>query len=157
SAGQREHASITFIATAIEGNKGAFARFQVTTESDADGAFAVQLVPGKYRVIAVPDTGTGLGARHEEWSIGADNAYQAGRVIQLDETAILSGLVSGSTPAASPISDAAVVAAATPSKLAADPVAIFSGDAPFPPHASNGSTRADGSFELETDPGEFDV
>ncbi len=151
-----EQASLSFTAKAIDGIVGSFARHTVSVDTLADGSFAVQLLPGSYRVEAVPQSGVGLGAKHEEWTLGAEG-YQAGRVVQLEDSATLSGVVSAGTPAGSPIGGAAVLAAATPSSVDVDPVARLTGNVPFLPRAENGATGDDGSFEIGTDPGEFDV
>ncbi len=136
---------------------GLLASFTVPAEAGADGKFVVNLLPGKYRVVAEPDPLTGLPASSAEWDVAATSAFQAGRVVELADPGSIAGDVVVAMPGSPPLAGASVHAFSSPSRSASNAFKTQIGAPPYVPRASNGITSESGSFDLGADPGTFDL
>jgi hypothetical protein len=156
-------ATVTLTAKKIEGvEEGIFASFVRTVEVGAEGTFEVDLLPGTYRVLAVPTKPTdGSGVRtsavtEREWIVAAEPVTQAGKLIELDPVVKVSG--TAFVPQGEPALGAAVVAVASPRSLQIDLLTqAAEGSTPFAPSAESGTVGADGAFSMLADPGDFDI
>jgi hypothetical protein len=149
-------ATVTLEATELDFlEPGTLASYQRTAETDADGKFTVQLLPGSYRVVAVPPLETQLAVFEVEWEVAAEPRFQAGRTITLVEGSRLIGRVL--SPSNQPVAGANALAVASPSSRNATALQAALGEAPFVPRASSAITDERGEFELYADPGSVDV
>jgi hypothetical protein len=158
-------AALSLIATELNQlQPGTLASFRQTVTTDSRGRFQVQLLPGKYRVHAVPAASSGAASTETTLEVAGRPEYQAGKVIELKDTLRMSGGVLG--PAGQAISGASVHAAATPFSIRARLLEAALGDEPFVPRAAGCSGPADacvpvtdemGYFSIDVDPGVFDV
>ncbi|HEY4102428.1 MAG TPA: hypothetical protein VGM44_01005 [Polyangiaceae bacterium] len=157
-------ASVTFVASQLDGvDPGVLASFVRTAQAGADGQFDVVLLPGTYRVSAVPagaaivpgDTGkTPLAPVSVDWRVAASPSVQAGKVIELGRSLAINGAafdLSGT-----PLAGAQVQAVASPASIAADVLHVALGEAAFVPLATSALIAGDGSFSIYADPGTFD-
>ncbi|HTA90419.1 MAG TPA: hypothetical protein VK745_12610 [Polyangiaceae bacterium] len=158
-------AAVTLIATSITGvDPGVLASFVRTATAGNDGRFDVDLLPGTYRVSAVPGgasginnselSNTGLADATAEWVVAASPSTQAGKLIELPKTLTINGTVFDS--AHTPLAGAQVQATASPDSVMTDVLHVALGETAFVPRASNGSVQSNGSFALSTDSGTFD-
>jgi hypothetical protein len=146
--------SVTFISTEIYGvDEGIFASYQTSSQVGTGGLIDVFLPPGKYRVRGEPplqsqlDPADRLSAAEATWEIATDPPIQFGKVIELPPMPALSGRIG--------VAGAEVRALA--SAPDASPFESAFGRGPFAPRASSGLTDELGMFELQLDPGEFNV
>ncbi|MEO6599676.1 MAG: carboxypeptidase-like regulatory domain-containing protein [Polyangiaceae bacterium] len=154
-------ASVTLVATEITGiDPGVLASFVRKVDVGADGQFEIDLLPGTYRVTAVPSasldqaTGRGLAAVSYDWVVAGEPSVQAGRVIALGHTLPINGQAfSGSTPLAT----ADVLAVASPASVRSDVLQQALGGTELVPRASTGSVLETGDFGLNSDLGLFDI
>jgi hypothetical protein len=158
-------ATVTLTAKSIEGvDQGVFTSFVRTVEVGEDGTFEVDLLPGTYRVLAIPASPTaGTGERfsaatESEWTIAAEPMTQAGKLVQLDPIVKVSGTAyapQGSEPALG----AVVTAVASPRSMQVDLLTqAAEGSTPYyAPSAESGLVGENGSFTVRADPGDFDV
>src|SRR5690606_9202280 len=66
-------ATVSLVATELRMiSPGTVAAFERVVETDETGQFAVDLLPGTYRVIAVPPVGSGLSPTEATWQISAN-------------------------------------------------------------------------------------
>jgi hypothetical protein len=152
-------AGVLLTAEEIDGIKGLSTSFSRTIQVGADGAGAVDLLPGKYRVVASPKSGcangTCLGLVETEWVVRATPPSQAGKFIQFEQAQTYDGsvLIAGVAPAAG------ATVHATASALFSDPNVLNVGNAAVAvvPRASSGLVDSDGSFSLQADAGVFDL
>ena len=143
---------VKLVSTAITGvDPGVFASFQTTVSVAENGMFSVELPPGKYRVLALPDdarSSEGLAALETEWEIRGMVSPQAGKLLELSEGHQIRG--------ASSFGGALVSASPTPRPVL--PFEQAFGAAPFMPRSRSGSVGTeDGTFALSVDAGRFDV
>jgi hypothetical protein len=154
-------ASVTLVATEITGmDKGVLASFVRRVDVGDDGQLEQDLLPGTYRVTAVPsaslDEGPvhGLAAVSQEWVVAAEPSVQAGKVIALGKTLPINGeAYSGSTALAT----ADVLAVASPASVVSNVLQQALGETEFVPRASTGTVLKKGNFSLNSDVGSFDV
>ena len=153
---------MTLVATAIAGiDPGVLASFVRTVNAASDGTFTVNLLPGTYRVSAVPggdsdlSGSSGLAEASTEWVIGASPSTQAGKVIELDSTLHIDGTAfdAGHT---TPLSGAEARTVASPASIVSDVLHVALGETVYVPRASTGPVEPDGSFALSSDVGTFD-
>ncbi len=160
-------ATVTLVATSLQGvGDGVFASFQRTVEADADGNFDVTLLPGTYRVYAMPSTSgvttdgntvtRGAAATVTDWEIAATPASQAGKVVELLPVTHLTGtaLVPGGAPAVGSL----VTAVPSPREVQVDLLTrAAQGEFPFAPTAQSSLVGSNGEFDVQADPGDFAV
>ncbi|HLV66092.1 MAG TPA: hypothetical protein VKY73_09775 [Polyangiaceae bacterium] len=88
--GEPRRASVTLTATRIhQASPGTLASFVRMVETDAEGRFEVELVPGTYAVQAVPRLiaerpDIGYAIAEATWEVAPEPTQQAGRAIELD-------------------------------------------------------------------------
>jgi hypothetical protein len=149
--------SVTVVSTDIAGvDDGIFASFQATVQvsEEDEGIFVIDMPPGTYRVHAVPGTGVdgtvpgegSLSALEARWEIAAGSGFQAGKLLELAATSVVTGQ--------SKFEGAEVRVAASPQKVL--PFQEAFGIAPFVPRGRNGLVES-GHFSVSVDPGRFDV
>ncbi|HMJ10776.1 MAG TPA: hypothetical protein VK524_05180 [Polyangiaceae bacterium] len=158
-------ASLSLVAQELDQiEPGTLASFRRTLETDADGRFEVELLPGKYQVHAIPSAASGAAAVQTELEIGVAPGFQAGKVIEVKDLARLEGRVQ--TPSGRPVLGASIHAVATPSGSLVGLLDAALGAQPWVPRASACSgrnqscipvTETDGYFSIEADPGVFDM
>ena len=91
--------SVTLTAThLLKVPTGVFATFSRTVATDADGRFELPLLPGSYRVEAIPDgvegQSGGLSPAKADWEVPASPKAQAGRVIEVEPVLEVEGRAS---------------------------------------------------------------
>jgi hypothetical protein len=158
-------ASLSLIASEIHQlEPGTLASFRRTLQTDSEGRFEVQLLPGTYTVQATPAAASGAAATQTDLEIRVTPEVQAGRVIEVKDLARLEGRVNA--PTGRPVFGASIHAAATPASSLVRLLDAALGAQPFVPRASACSgrsqscvpvTEADGHFSIEADPGLFDM
>lgn len=156
-------ATITLSAKSIDGiDQGVFTSFVRTVEVGEDGIFEVDLLPGTYRVVAVPKSPTdGSGERtsavsETEWTIASEPKTQAGKLVQLEPIVKVTG--TAYVPQGEPALGAFVAAVPSPRGVQLDLLRqAVEGTTPYTPSAESGIVAEDGSFTVRADPGDFDV
>lgn len=158
-------ATVSLIATSIDSlEPGTLASFRRDVQTDSMGRFHVKLLPGKYRVIAVPSIVSGAAATETTLEVAAAPAYQAGQVIEVPPLTRIDGTVRG--PTKTFIAGASVHASATASSTNASLLDEALGAGPFIPRVSSCTAHTDsctpvtdagGHFTIDADPGLFDL
>jgi hypothetical protein len=146
---------VTLVSAQIFGvDAGIFASFQTTVQVREDGVFELEMPPGKYRVHAVPATAEGVGtdsaalaALLTEWDVPADIPFQAGKLLELPSITSIKGQ--------SAFPGAQVQVQARPQSIL--PFDEAFGAAAFVPRANSGLVDVGGRFEVQVDPGSFDL
>jgi hypothetical protein len=155
-------ATVTLVATTIAGiDPGVLASFVRTVNAASDGTFSVDLLPGTYRVSAVPGGDSdlsgksGLAEASTEWVIGTSPSTQAGKLIELNSTLSIDGTAfdAGHT---TPLSGAEARTVVSPASIVSDVLHVALGETVYVPRASTGPVTPDGSFALSSDVGTFD-
>ncbi len=147
-------ATIYIQATTIYSFSG-FVSYKNTVSSDAAGDFVVTLLPGIYRMVAVPSIGADLAITETNWEIPkGDEEFGNGRTISVDPKSSLTGVAI--TPQGEP-------AYAIPTLLApatAEAETYLHGvltATDVEPTSATTVTSGSGSFALPVDPGMFDM
>jgi hypothetical protein len=160
-------ATVTLVATSIIGiQPGVLASFVRTVTTGVNGQFDLDVLPGSYRVTAVPsaqlDTETNssddskLAEVSDDWSIADSPDNQAGKVIGLSTALPINGAAfnaSGSTA----VVTALVQAVASTSSTKVDVLHQALGEVVVVPRAATARVESGGDFSLIADPGTFDV
>lgn len=152
-------AGVSLTATELTGYEGISTAFSRNVQVDSHGLAEIDLLPGSYRVTAVPKTGCApdscLGSVQTDWLIPVSPAVQAGKTLEFTPAPVITGHASVAN--GQPATGATV--RALPSVLIFDPNVLNSGDASSPalPRTSLGSVDTDGSFQVSADAGLFDV
>ena len=148
---------------------GVLASFVRTVTTAADGQFDAYLLPGQYAVSTVPKAsldqpdanGYVLAADIRMWTVPSAPEEQAGRVIALGSAFHITGSVIATNGA---VAEAQVQAVASPGSIQYDALQNVLDSATettlraaFIPRASAGGVESNGAFELNTDPGTFDI
>ncbi|HEY5373230.1 MAG TPA: hypothetical protein VIK01_06065 [Polyangiaceae bacterium] len=160
-------ATVTLVATKITGiYAGVLASFVRTVTVGADGQFDLDVLPGSYRVTAVPTaqldaeaTGSAdskLAAVSTDWTIADSPPDQSGKVIELSTALPISGEVFDAS-GATPVVTALVQAVASTTSTNVDVLHQALGEAVIVPRAATARVESDGAFALIADPGTFDV
>lgn len=149
--------AVVFSSLALAGvAPGVTASYTVTVPTDERGAYEVSLLPGNYRVVAIPDPALPWAITEAIWQVGDSPERQAGRTLIVDAKPGLLGRVrvgfSGEKLVSATVNAVASVASNPHSVLDA-----ALGKTPALPRASSSSTDADGLASLELDPGLYDV
>jgi hypothetical protein len=157
--GNPQVASVTLTATELLGMPaGTLASFTRSVQTRADGTFALELLPGTYRVLAVPSADTAsqpLAAGEVSWKIAATPAKQAGRAVALLPARALRGRVI--TPWGEPARGAVVSGEASPGTIPTDVFARSLGQLPLVPRPTSAVVDdVSGEFTLFADPGTTD-
>ncbi len=149
--------AVTVVSTAITGvDEGIIASFQrtVQVEEQDNGIFSIDLPPGAYRVHAVPDPGSdggiggagSLAALVTTWEVAATAKVQAGKLLELPRSSVVSGRSS--------FEGAEVRVAASPRSELPFLEALGRGD--FVPRGRNALVES-GRFAVSVDPGVLDI
>jgi hypothetical protein len=149
--------AVTVVSTAVTGvDEGIIASFQRTVRVDEqdDGIFSIDLPPGAYRVHAVPDPGSdggvagagSLAALVTTWEVAAGAKVQAGKLLELPRSSVVSGRSS--------FEGAEVRIAASPRSDLPFREALGRGD--FIPRGRNALVES-GRFAVGADPGWLDI
>lgn len=149
--------SVSVVSTAITGvDEGIIASFQRTVQvtQEAKGIFSIELPPGEYRVHAVPNPGSfgsvagddGLSALEARWEIAPGTPVQAGKLLELERSSVVSGRSS--------LEGAEVRIAPTPQSVLPFRDALGGGE--FTPRGRNALIDG-GRFALSVDPGRLDI
>jgi hypothetical protein len=151
-------ATVTLTATSLDGMpKGTLSAFTRSAQTDETGTFSLALLPGTYRVLAVPEapldpSQVPFAAREEVWQIAAAPAQQAGRALALFSARMLRGFVITSSGDAA--RGALVSADPSPGTILTDVFARALGELPLVPRATSAVVDdASGAFTLFADPG----
>ncbi|HVJ14288.1 MAG TPA: hypothetical protein VM686_02560 [Polyangiaceae bacterium] len=152
--------TVTVVSTSLEGvGDGVFASFVRSAEVDDDGNFTMNLLPGKYHVYAWPASSavSTSAASQTEWEISAEPALQAGKTVELLPPAHVTGIaylpVQGE-----PATGASVTAIASPRDVQVDLLTrAAQGNLATAPAAQNAVVDGDGFFDVQADPGVFDI
>jgi hypothetical protein len=162
--------TVTLVATKIAGvDAGVLASFVRTAVVGDDGQFELDVLPGTYRVSAVPSVeldslpasnpdpnlDSKLAETTQEWVVATSPGTQAGKLVTLRNALPINGNVRDASGNA--VATALVQAVASPASLQSDVLHQALGEASFVPRASTASVLADGSFALRADSGTFDV
>ena len=154
--------TVTLVATQIAGlDPGVLASFVRTVVVGKDGQFELDVLPGTYRVSAVPsiqlnDTKADqLAAVSENWVVASSPSVQAGKLVTLGHPLRISGSVKDASNVG--VATALVQAIASPASIQSDVLHQALGETSFVPRASTGSVDKNGAFALLADSGTFDV
>lgn len=149
--------AVVFSSLSLAGAEaGVTASFSVTVPTDERGAYSASLLPGQYRVVAIPDPALPWAITEANWQVSESPEHQAGRTLVVDAKPGLFGrarIAAFDLPLAGAVINAV---AATPF----NPNAVLDaalGKTPALPRASSRLTDADGLGSLELDPGLYDL
>lgn len=153
-------ATVTLVATKVTGvDPGVLASFVRTVDVGPDGAFDLDVLPGTYRVSAVPSgpmsSSQELAEASTVWDVGTSPAIQAGKVIELNDTLPITGVAvdpSGSIG----MTGAQVQAVPSPSSIVTDVLHRALGEIAVVPRASSTIVDNNGTFKLKVDVGTYD-
>lgn len=136
---------------------GIIAQFQAAATSDEQGRFTVELVPGTYRVTAVPKDGTTYALQTSNWTVAPTPSEQSGRLIAIPASTSLAGVVTSQNQN-QPLANATILA--VPSSLGKRPAfldKLLGQAAATGVRSQMGMADAEGMFDLPLDPGVYDV
>jgi hypothetical protein len=154
-------ASVMLVATNVAGiNPGVLTSFVRTVSVGTDGTFGLDVLPGTYRVSAVP---TGVTAPKQtpfaeattEWVVGSSPSTQAGKVIEMSRALSVNGAAvdpSGNLY----MTGAQVQAVASPASIVTDVLHQALGEANYVPRAASATVDSKGEFNLYVDTGTYD-
>jgi len=132
--------------------------FQEAT-SDSKGNFDVQLLPGTYRVVAVPPSGSAYATRVDEWVVSdsSNRPQQEGRTVEVKPLVNMFGRVLTAGGGA-PVSGVNVNVAASPASLVENPPNPINPpdrEALLVPRAGTDILARDGGFVIGAEPGTY--
>jgi hypothetical protein len=160
-------ATVMLVATKVTGiDPGVLASFVRSASAGQDGTFALDLLPGTYRVSAVPTASTPpnavpLAEANTEWVVGTSPSTQAGRVIELSETLPVNGQAVDPSGVIG-MTGAEVQAVASPASITTDVLHQALGETTYVPRAMSTSVAPstnvndEGAFNLSVDTGTYD-
>jgi hypothetical protein len=165
-------ATVTLVATKINGiDPGVLASFVRTVSVPKTGLFDLDLLPGSYRVSAIPATDLGsdptsnddstLAEASVDWLVADTPSTQAGKVIELNQALPINGAAFGyravGDTLVTPVTTALVQAVASSASTNISVLDQALGQALPVPRAGTGSVSTSGDFSLLGDSGTFDV
>lgn len=133
-------------------NQGLTATYEATAKTAPTGDFDVTLLPGTYRVVVVPPSGSNAIAV-ERWNVGASPSEQAGRVAEVRRSTNLTGSIVEPVQGA-PLSGIQVELVPMPVVSAVLAEALGLGS--VVPRKVGGTTDGVGALLLSVDSGAFD-
>ena len=146
-------ATVTLVATTLDSTSpGTVALFSRTVETEQDGAFRADLLPGVYRVHVEPQSDE-YASVDFELTVSASAGTQVGKVVQLPRRRIVSGRVesfNGARLAGLPIQGSSLPPT-SPSNI----FVLAQGRAFYTPTVTGSSTDESGRFSLFSDEGIF--
>jgi hypothetical protein len=159
-------ATISLVATKLIGiDPGILASFVRTVSAGPDGTFELDVLPGTYRVSAVPSgSATSLETFAEAntiWDVGTSPDVQAGKVIELNDTLPINGDALDPSGRID-MTGAQVQAVASPASIATDVLHQALGETAYVPRAASTTVGADpalkdlAAFKLGVDTGTYD-
>ena len=154
-------ATVTLVATKINGvDPGVVASFVRRVDVQQDGSFALDVLPGTYRVAAVPagvtdPAPTSLAEARTEWVVGDTPSVQAGKVIELSDTLPINGVVLDPSETTAMVG-AQVNAVSSPTSVGTDALRQALGETVFMPRAKSATVEGGGSFSVSVDTGNYD-
>jgi hypothetical protein len=150
---------VLITAKEIAGITGLSTSFVRSIQVGADGNGTVDLLPGRYRVVAAPKAGCTadgcLALTETEWVVAGAPASQAGKLIQFVPATLFSG--NASINGGGPVTGATVHATASSLVVDQNVLNVGDGSVALVPRASSGLVGSDGSFSFEADSGLFDL
>ncbi len=149
-------ASVTFVATELDGfSNGLLAAFSRTVEADPEGRFTADLLPGTYKVRAVPKAESDFAATEVSWSVGEAPTTQTGKSIEVKPKVTIQGLtldLQGRPARGMPVQ--VVPSADMQAVPALQRLILPEGVAP---RGGTATLNSLGEFVLPTDPGKYDI
>jgi hypothetical protein len=132
-----------------------------------DGKFSLALLPGTYKVYAVPGASSVTGesgsvvrmgaASQTDWEIAAEPVLQAGKLVELTPVRHLTG-AAFEPGTGEPAVGSIVTAIASPRSVQVDLLTQAAlGSLAFAPSAQNATVDSQGRFDVQADPGVFDI
>ncbi len=160
-------ATVTMVATKINGiDPGVLASFVRMVTVGDDGQFELDVLPGTYRVSAVPSgeldsspagsKDSKLAEATQEWLVAESPSKQAGKVIELNQALPINGQAFDAS-FSTPVATALVQAVASAASIKTDVLHEALGEGSSVPRAGTGSVTSSGDFSLLGDSGTFDV
>jgi hypothetical protein len=137
----------------LDGKFGGNAAFKTTVNSDENGDFAVSLLPGVYRVTAVPTGDPNLAITTDVLTLKPGD-LGAGKTIEINPKTLTEG--SALTPLGEPAADLSVTLQPSTPPVASYLEAVLNTSDVLPAGAT-GVTSASGAFSVDLDPGVFDM
>jgi len=151
-------ANVTLTARSLPGFDDVSTSFTRSVTTDATGLATVDLLPGRYRVVATPngscDLTSCLGTTETEWNITASTGTQGGWLLAFKDAAVISG--KAVVPSGEPAVGALVRALASASIVDSNQMDLGDGLAPSLPRATFGQVNAQGDFGLDVDDGTYE-
>lgn len=138
------------------GHRGVMASYTTMVATDEKGAYAASLLPGQYRVVAIPDPALPWAITEAVWQVSDSSPHQAGRTLLVDPKPSLMGRARVSA-FDSPLAGATIHAVASPTS---NPNAIIDaalGKTPALPRAASDMTDDEGVASFSLDPGLYDL
>jgi hypothetical protein len=154
-------ASVMLVATKVAGvGPGVLASFVRTVSVGSDGTFGLDVLPGTYRVSAVPTaatppTQTPFAEATAEWVVGSSLSTQAGKVIEMSRALAVNGTAVDPSGTLN-MAGAQVQAVASPASIVTDVLHQVLGEANFVPRAASTTVDSGGDFHLYVDNGTYD-
>ncbi len=145
-------ATIYIQSTSILAANG-FVSYKNTVNSDASGDFVVTLLPGSYRMVAVPSVGTDLAMTEATWDI-PDDKFGNGRTISVNPKTSLTGVAL--TPQGAPAYEIPTLLAPAGAEAETYLYGVLTASE-VEPNSATTVTGGNGSFALAVDPGMFDM
>jgi len=156
SGGSGVPASVTFVATELVGfSNGLLAAFSRTVEADPEGRFTADLLPGTYKVRAVPKAESDFAATEVSWSVSEAPAMQTGKSIEVKPKVTIQGRtldLQGMPARGMPVQ--VVPSADMQAVPALQRLILPEGVAP---RGGTATLNSLGEFVLPTDPGQYDI
>lgn len=158
--GKAVNAVITLTATELAGVSDLFMSFTRTVAvGEQLGKGTVEVLPGKYRVVAVPtdpcEATACLASMETTWIVSSDEPVQAGKLIRFSDVVELTGRAQ--VPSGEGATGATVRALASTSIIDFNVMNRGDGQAAVLPRARFGFVDSSGVFDFGVDPGTFDV
>jgi hypothetical protein len=159
AAGAPQQASVTLTATQIaDVPPGTLTSFTRSAQTQPDGTFRLDILPGNYRVLVVPPLPADpnqlpFASVETTWQIAATPLRQAGRTVTLRPARSLKGAVF--TPQGEGARGAVISAEPSPGSVTSDIFARALGSLPLVPRATSAVVEdsVSGAFTIHADPG----